>query len=390
MSAPTHSSPATDDLIEQALAEVKKDVDEAVDKIMEALEPPSEQKHLPGQHHQDSHAGDDAVTPGDTKSPLAVSPHIIRHRLADKKEVRQLKNGQTRERMVPQYKFVHSVTGKEVTDEKLLAKWRKLAPPNVTDVRINLDPDAAMTSTWVSAAGVLCYGYSKDHSKEAAAEKFERLSTFHKVVPKMRKRILQDMDSDNPKLADAATVAYLIDRTAFRLGGSYSKLEGKYGATTLLGKHVTINGDKLSFKFVGKHGVEIRKTLTDKRLAAALSARKTSQWSKPLFDVSPGRVNAYIKEISNGKFTPRDYRTYHGTMIALREIKKRKGPAPDEKTFKRWQKEVGHKAGKFLGHADGNSSMSIDNYIDYHVWAPWRKPEWGLYVPKKLKGGDND
>jgi DNA topoisomerase IB len=379
-----------DDLIEQALAIVKDEIDAAEDKALASV-PEVEEKHLPGQHKQVAHGGDDVAAPPhvdpNTKSPIAAEgPHIIRHRLEDKEVTTTLKNGTVKKRMVPVYRFVHSVTGKEVTDEKQLAAWRKLAPPAVTDVRINLQKDAAMTATWLSAAGVLCYGYSKAHSKEAAAEKFERLSTFHKLVPKMRKRIIQDMDSPNPKVADTAVVAYLIDRTAFRLGGLQSKKENKYGATTLLSKHVTINGDKLSFKFIGKHGVEIRKTLTDKRLAAELSKRKSSQWSKPLFNVTPGRVSGYIKEISGDKFTPRDYRTYHGTEIALREIKKRKGPAPDEKTFKQWQKEVGHKAGKFLGHADGNANMSVDNYIDYHVWAPWRKAEWGPYVPKKMQG----
>lgn len=322
-------------------------------------------------------------------SPIVSSAkaYVIRQRLPDKHMTVTLKNGETREREVPQFRWFDSVTHKEIKDEARTSAYRKLIPPSGTHAIVNPDPTAYHQATWLNKNDLIQYAYVKGHEKSAAGEKYARLKAFNKVLPKVRKQILEDMDSDDDKLAQAALITYVIDKTGFRLGGETSeRARGHYGASSLLNKHVKINGDKVQFDFVGKEGTEQHHIVHDQVMADHLSKYKRAQWSQPLFSVSSTRVGKYVKDISGDDFSPKDFRTWNGTFAALKLIAKRKGPASTERQFKEWQKGVAVKVGEKLGHS--SPSMSLNNYIDPHVWQKWRKPEWGEWLPKKMKDSE--
>lgn len=359
-------------------------------------------KHLPGQHNQLDHGrrhgnvqsgpamSPPAKTPSSddesSGSTLAKSHHIRRERGPDTEVTRVLRNGTKKTKKVATYRYYDSETGKEIKDKKVLEKMPK-GWPGALQVLINPDPDAAMVANWQDVKKRWHRVYTKTHNKESAAEKYQRLKDFNKMLPKMRKQIREDLQSDDPRTRELAAVAMLIDRTAFRLGGlKDTKAEKQaYGAATLLNKHVKVVGNKLVFNFVGKKGVDIKKTIRDAELAKEIAARKTAAYSQPLWKVKPNQVHRYIKRISKKLFSAKDFRTWHATNMAWSLIKKRKGPASTESIFNQWQKEVGGKTAKALGHT---VSVSIANYIDPHAWDPWRKPEWGPFIPKKLRGDD--
>lgn len=320
-------------------------------------------------------------------SPLEAGPHIVRQRLPDINTTVTLKNGETRERAIPQFRYFDSETHKEITNKDKLAIYRKLIPPGGTHGVVNPDQTGYHRATWTNKNDLVQYAYQKAHTRDAAAEKFSRLKDFNKALPKMRKQTLIDLDSDNPKIAQAALVTYIIDKTGFRLGGEASERRLQhYGASSLLNKHVKIDGDKVIFDFVGKEGVQQRKIVHDALMAKHLSRYKTSQWSQPLFSISSARVGAYVKQIGGDDFSPKDYRTWNGTYAALKQIAKRKGPAPDIKTFKQWQKQVAtHVAEKILGN---KPSEALNTYIDHHVWQKWAPPDMPAWVPKSHKEVD--
>ena len=150
---------------------------------------------------------------------------------------------------------------------------------------------------------------------------------------------------------------------------------------TLLGKHVKVDGKKVTFDFIGKKGVRIHKTVTDQLLADIISSHKTNQWSTPLFKTNRSSIASLLRDIA-GEFKVKDFRTWHGTNQALRWISKKQGPASTEKVFRNWQNWVGDKVAKFLGNTRG---VSLTAYINPNVWEQWRKQEWGPWVPKALK-----
>ncbi len=319
-------------------------------------------------------------------SEVFAGRHIVRETVGTEKVSNTTKAGKTTTREVPVYKFTWSDTGKPIP-EKEATRLRGLVPPGVTGVRINPDPNGHIQAVWIDAKGRTQPKYSKAHTGAAAVAKFERLKEFNENHPKMLKQIGKDMQSDDKVTSEAAAVAYLIAKTAFRVGGTGNTQADKkaYGASTLLGKHVTVTGNKVTFHFTGKKGVDIRKTVVDAKLADMMRERKGKP-NEPLFHSNAGNVRKYMDGISNGKFSPKDFRTYHATATALEFISKKSEVAPDEKTFGKWQKEVAIKVAQTLGNTP---SVSLNSYISPLVWDRWRKPEWGPWKPKSIREMDD-
>jgi DNA topoisomerase-1 len=128
-----------------------------------------------------------------------------------------------------------------------------------------------------------------------------------------------------------AAVVSIMDKTSIRIGNSfYEKLYGSFGLSTLKDKHVTIEGSKMKFSFVGKKGVAHDIDLKSRKLANIVKQCRDIP-GKELFQyydeegkrqsIDSGEVNDYIKEISGGDFTSKDFRTWTGTVQCLLSLK---------------------------------------------------------------------
>jgi len=347
------------------------------------------QKHLPGKHDQSTHgrrsnasAESDGV--GGGGSPLDFEDHVIRIETGRHIEKVTLKNGETRDKEIIDFDYQHSAGSK--LDSKTLQRIKSVkVPPGVTNVQISLDPNAMLQAVWQDSKGRDVYLYSKEHARQAAAEKFERLKDFNDALPQIRKTIestLYDKNAD-PETRDVAAVLYLIDKTGFRVGSDTDTKAEKqaYGASTLLGKHVKVDGDSVIFDFVGKKGVDIHKRITDPIIADIISTRKTKNWSQKLFQVSDDQVRTFLKQF--GDFKVKDFRTWNGTNKALEELAKVKRKPKSESEFKKVQRKIADAVAKHLGNT---ASVCLSAYIDPSIWGRIRKEEWGAYVPPSLKG----
>jgi DNA topoisomerase-1 len=95
----------------------------------------------------------------------------------------------------------------------------------------------------------------------------------------------------------------------------------------------------LKFEFRGKSGVEHSIELSDPRLAAIVR-RMQDLPGEELFQylddagetraVESADVNAYLKETAGEEFTSKDYRTWAGTLLALRALRRAKADSPAE------------------------------------------------------------
>ncbi|MCH5715786.1 DNA topoisomerase IB [Niabella hibiscisoli] len=129
-----------------------------------------------------------------------------------------------------------------------------------------------------------------------------------------------------------AAVVSVMDKTGIRVGNSvYEKLYGSFGLSTLKDQHIKINGNKVHFSFRGKKGVYQNVSLKSARLAKIIKQCKEIP-GKELFQyidesggrhsVSSGEVNDYIKDISGGEFTSKDFRTWTGTVDCIGQFAK--------------------------------------------------------------------
>lgn len=239
-------------------------------------------------------------------------------------------------------------------------------PPGWKHVRLNPNPKAPLQATGIDAKGRKQYRYSAKHSEKASAEKFGRLKAFNGKIGGIRKNVSEDLQSKDPGVRDAAAVVHVIDKTGFRVGSELdTKADQKaHGVTTLEAKHVKVQGDTVHFRFVGKKGVEIRKSIKDPELAKVIQPRLKD--GGQLFKVSDAQVRDYMKERVPG-FTPKDFRTWHGTVEALKAVKSMPKPQ-SEGEHKKAVKAVATRVAQFLGNTP---AVALSSYIDPSAFSRW-------------------
>ena len=224
-------------------------------------------------------------------------------------------------------------TGAWVRDPDEIARIRRLAiPPAYTDVWICPLPNGHLQATGLDARGRKQYRYHPDWRLLKDESKFERLEAFGSALPRIRARIVRDLDAGGTRNALGrervlATLVRLLDTTFIRVGNEeYANTNGSYGLTTLRNKHVAVRGGSLKLRFRGKSGVMHETEVDDPRVAKVVRAcqqlpgQDLFQYEEAdgtLHRLSSTDVNDYLREAAGENFTAKDFRTWHGTVQAL-------------------------------------------------------------------------
>lgn len=228
------------------------------------------------------------------------------------------------------FRFV-GPSGEAVRDRATLGRIAALAiPPAYTDVWICADAHGHLQATGRDAKGRKQYRYHPDWSAARGETKYARMRTFGEALPALRRRLDADLGAralSREKVL--ALIVTLLDRTHLRVGNrEYAKNNRTYGLTTLLDRHATVDGARITFRFKGKHGKLNAVTLRDARLARAVH-RCRDVPGQSLFqyetdagphDVTSTDVNAYLREVTGEAFTAKDFRTWGGTVAGARYL----------------------------------------------------------------------
>jgi DNA topoisomerase I len=236
---------------------------------------------------------------------------------------------------------------KPIDDEETLARIKALViPPAWSSVWICPRADGHIQAIGWDAKGRKQYRYHPQYRAARDLVKFDRMQAFGKALPRIRHVVDRDLNRPGmPKRKVLAAVVKLLETTFIRIGNEeYAEENGSFGLTTLRNQHCQVLGGVLKFKFRGKSGQHHEITLEDKRLARIIRKCKDIPGSS-LFEyldedgqpqsLESGDVNAYLREISGGDFTAKDFRTWGGTCLAanflLEELQEQQ---PDDATAK--------------------------------------------------------
>jgi DNA topoisomerase-1 len=196
------------------------------------------------------------------------------------------------------------------------------------------DPEGHIQAVGWDARGRKQYRYHAGFRAQQEALKYERLAAFGRALPKLRKRVEQDLEGKPTARGTVlAAVVRLIDETRMRVGNEeYAKENKSFGATTLRNRHAKVERGRLKISYTGKHGIKRTVTVTDRNLAR-IAKRTQDLPGQHLFEyvgddgavcpVTSGDVNAYIKEAMGEDFTAKDFRTWGASTIAFEEMVKR-------------------------------------------------------------------
>jgi DNA topoisomerase I len=293
---------------------------------------------------------DSAVVDGD---PAAAAAAVALHHSGDGEPgLRRVKRGSG-------FRYLDA-RGAVVRDAATLSRIRALAiPPAWTDVWIAADARGHIQATGRDARGRKQYRYHARWREVRDAAKYHRLVAFCAALPRLRAAVERDLAcSCLCKSKVIATVVALMERAQLRVGNEeYARHNRSYGATTLRDRHARIRGDTLELAYRGKGGLARRIRITDRRLARIvrrcrdLPGQRLFQYvdGDAIHPISSTDVNDYLREVTGGPFTAKDYRTWAATLAAAWLLCAERRPAT-QRDCKRCVARVVGAVAEQLGH----------------------------------------
>ena len=235
-----------------------------------------------------------------------------------------------------------------------------------------MDPLGHLQATGIDDAGRKQYLYHERWQLKAAARKFESMRGFAASLPRLRRAVKVDLGREGmPRERALACAARLLDLGFFRIGGEeYAETNESYGVATILREHVSISDGEVVFDFPAKSGQRRVQSIRDPEIQRAIEAmrrrrsgpddllvfREEGSWR----DVRSEDVNAYLREKIGEGFSAKDFRTWHGTVLAAVELAAEPPPksrAAAERAIRAAVKRVAERLGN-------TPAVARSSYID--------------------------
>ena len=276
-------------------------------------------------------------------------------------------------------------SGERITDPEILQRISALVlPPAWQDVWICPHPNGHLQAVGTDALGRKQYRYHDDWRTRRDSKKFDDMLAFAESLPELRVVVDEQLNDSGDLGRDRvlACSVRLLDRGFFRIGtevGRSGDLE-TFGLTTMRKDHVSIEGDTLAFEYLAKGGKHRVHSFVDpvvRDIIAALKRRRSGGEELLAFrngrswvDVTARDVNAWIKEVTGGDFSAKDFRTWSATVLAAVALGV-SGPAAAASPSARKRAEA--RAAKEVAHYLGNTpTVARNSYIDPRVFDRFR------------------
>ena len=272
-------------------------------------------------------------------------------------------------------------SGETITDSETLERIRALViPPAWKEVWVCPDPFGHIQATGYDEAGRKQYLYHERWQQRQAERKYELVRDFARRLPKLRRAVTADLRRQGmPRERALACAVRLLDLGFFRIGSEvYAEENESFGLATVRREHVTIGKTEVVFDFPAKSGQRRVQTIRDAAARRALEAmyrrrggpedllayRAGGEW----VDVRSDDINEYIHAKIGDEFSAKDFRTWHGTVLAAVALVGKEAPrseAAAKRTIARAVKEV--------SEALGNTpAVCRASYIDPRVLDRYR------------------
>jgi DNA topoisomerase IB len=272
--------------------------------------------------------------------------------------------------------------GRQLVDEATLERIDALAiPPAYTEVWICPDPRGHLQATGRDARARKQYRYHADWRHARDHGKFSRIVDFGQRLPRLRRRLSRDLERrGTPRDKVLALAVSVMAETLIRVGNhEYARQNNSFGLTTLRDRHVRFPRGAAIFEFRGKSGKDHVVECQDERLAKLL--RRCQQLpGQKLFQyldeqgvprpIGSGDVNDYLREACGEDFTAKDFRTWGGTLAAIKAFVRNPPPeGASERTLTMLQNAAVKEVAAQLGNTPAVCRAS---YIHPRVFAGWR------------------
>ena len=272
--------------------------------------------------------------------------------------------------------------GERIDDEEVLERIRELViPPAWKDVWICPYPFGHIQAVGTDAAGRRQYLYHAQWRARRDQEKFDEMIRFARALPVIRRTAAKHLTQRGlTRERVLACSVRLLDRGFFRVGTEdYAEQNKTYGVATMQKRHVTLGPNGLLvFDYVAKSGKQRVQSVVDPPVYDVVEKLKKRRGGRELLAFKDGRswvdvrsdhINEYIKAVAGEDFSAKDFRTWHGTVLAAVGLAVSGGAAGSktalERAISRTVKEVAY----YLGNTPAVCRAS---YIDPRVFDRYR------------------
>jgi len=217
--------------------------------------------------------------------------------------------------------------GKPVRDRKTLERIELLRiPPAWRDVHIANTPRAAIQVWGFDARGRRQYRYHSRAVEKGQLRKFYRVAQLGRELRRLRKKFGEDLRRKDYSLERVcAGIVLLISEAFIRVGSDrYERENNTFGITTLRKSHVSVDGDVVEFRYLGKRSIHHRQVIKNARLARFVESllgtpgprlfryQNDGEW----MNANARDVNDYLQTVANFPYTAKDFRTWGGSLRA--------------------------------------------------------------------------
>lgn len=269
--------------------------------------------------------------------------------------------------------------GVEVTEPEVLGRIGELViPPAWKDVWICPYPMGHIQATGVDAAGRKQYLYHPKWREQRDRAKFDDMVAFARTLPKLRASTAEILESSDKLTRERvlACALRLLDHGFFRIGSEdYAVTNETYGLATMRKEHVQLESDDtMVFDYIAKSGkrrvqgvvdplsFDVVATLKRRRSGGdeLLAYREGAAWR----DVKSPDINAFLKEVTGGDHSAKDFRTWSATLLASVAL----GVSGEVAGTATGRKKAIARAVKEVSHYLGNTpAVCRASYIDPRV-----------------------
>lgn len=222
------------------------------------------------------------------------------------------------------------------------------------------------------------YFYTENYIKKHNKIKFANNIRFGQLLPDIRKKINQDLQSENPRDRAYSTAIALVDQCAMRVGNKKSEADDVRGLHNLQLKNVEIKSNNMvELSYIGKKHVAqnhkfsitplIKNNLTELMNGkSADDALLTFEKGGKFIRISPRLINRYLRKNLGSNVTVHHFRHHHASEIVSKFLQDQL----DDKSFmqkatkmdvKRVIKQASSLASDYLGNTP---KVAQKHYID--------------------------
>ncbi|GAA2128393.1 DNA topoisomerase IB [Actinomadura napierensis] len=249
-------------------------------------------------------------------------------------------------------------------------------PPAWQDVWICPDADGHIQAMGTDVAGRRQYLYHGAWREQRDREKHDHVLDLAERLPKVRDALAGHLAARGYGRERVLSAAVrLIDLGFFRIGSEeYAAENGTFGLATVLREHVTCRRGHVTFDYPAKGSKDRYQSVAEEtvcKVVVGLMRRKDDSPELLAYriragwhDVTAADINDFIREVTGGDFTAKDFRTWHATVLAAVGLAVSTGAGTGETARHKAVVRVVKEVAEYLGNTPAVARAS---YIDPRI-----------------------